>query len=125
MINGENFSVISELLNSVARVYNWKGFYTPSIRKTVTLPADELASYTGNYKLDDDTITVSLKNNSLYMRQSRFPAVNYKAIFVTNKDFEFVEIPEARFAFVTEPGKKASKITFRQGGKNFEAIRID
>src|SRR6187431_318400 len=34
MINGENFSVINELLNSVALVYDWKGFYKPTFKKT-------------------------------------------------------------------------------------------
>ncbi|GEM_PF-5185175 len=85
----------------------------------------ELALFTGNYKLTNDTINVSLKNKNRYMRQSRFPAVNYKALFVTNRDFEFVEIPGVRFTFVTKPGRKAAKITFLQGEKDFEAICID
>lgn len=125
MTNGEDFSVISELLNSVARVYNWKGFYTPSIRKTVTVPTDQMKLFTGNYQLPNDTIKVALVNNDLYFRQSRFPAVNYKARFTASNEFEFAEIPDAKFKFINETGKKASKIAFRQGGKDFEAIRID
>ncbi|WP_114791325.1 serine hydrolase [Niabella yanshanensis] len=125
MTNGEDFSVISELLNSVARVYNWKGFYTPSIRKTVTVPADQMELYTGNYQLPGDTIKVALVNNDLYFRQSRFPAVNYKARFTTGNELEFAEIPDAKFKFINEAGKKASKIVFLQGGKDFEAIRVD
>ena len=44
MINGENFAVINELLNSVAIVYDWKGFYKPTFRKIVTVPKDTIAT---------------------------------------------------------------------------------
>lgn len=125
MTNGENFSVISELLNSVARVYNWKGFYTPSIRKTVTVTPEQKALFTGKYLLPNDTIHISLENKELFIRQSRFPAVHYKALFITDTEFELAEIPDVRFKATIEPGTKASKISFTQGGRNFEAKRVD
>jgi hypothetical protein len=59
MINGENFSVINELLSSVAIVYGWKGFYKPTYRKTVTVPKDTLQQFLGDFLLQKDTLTIS------------------------------------------------------------------
>lgn len=126
MINGENFSVISELLNSVARVYNWKGFYTPSIRKVIAVAKEQMKQFTGNYQLEkNDTLKVYLQGEDLYIQQSRLPRNHYKMLFMTPNEFELVELPNVRFKFFVDPGEKASKITFMQGGKAFEAIRIE
>ena len=76
MINGDNFAVVNELLNSVARVYDWRGFYTPTFRKTVTVPKDTMQQYTGNYLLVKDTLTISFCDNVLCIQQK--PPARYR-----------------------------------------------
>jgi hypothetical protein len=68
MINGENFSVITELLNSVAMVYDWKGFYKPTFKKTVTVPKDTLQQLVGNFLLEKDTLTISFCGDNLCLQ---------------------------------------------------------
>jgi hypothetical protein len=77
MINGENFSVINQLLNSVAQVYDWKGFYKPEFRKLVTPPADSLQAYIGKYLLAKDTLTIISSGPGLCIQQNGKPTTGF------------------------------------------------
>jgi CubicO group peptidase (beta-lactamase class C family) len=51
MINSENWTIIDEIENSVATVYNWKDFYLPEIKKVIDVPDTLIKKYTGKYQL--------------------------------------------------------------------------
>jgi CubicO group peptidase (beta-lactamase class C family) len=51
MINSENWTIIDEILNSVATVYNWKDFYLPEIKKPVDISEDQVIKYLGKYQM--------------------------------------------------------------------------
>lgn len=61
MANTDNGSLLYEVINSLASVYNWKDFYTPKIKQVVTVNNDILKSYVGNYKLYRNTFMLCLK----------------------------------------------------------------
>jgi CubicO group peptidase (beta-lactamase class C family) len=51
MVNSDNGGILSEVVNSVAKVYGWKDFYKPEYKTFVTMPPDQLQAFEGRYKL--------------------------------------------------------------------------
>lgn len=106
MINGEDFSVVNELLNSVATVYKWEGFFKPEFRKTISIPKDTLALYTGNFKMGKDTISLLMCGDQLCIQQNRQPAAGYKVYFTNKTHFSIREEAATTFALLfNESGK--------------------
>jgi CubicO group peptidase (beta-lactamase class C family) len=124
MINGENFAVITELLNSVAIVYDWKGFYTPTFRKTVTLPKDTLQKLVGNFLLEKDTLTVSFCGDALCLQQNFQPATGYQMFFSDNNNFSVREVPNAFFSVIRNAEGKVEAFQLKQGDYNMRIPKI-
>ncbi|MCU0389381.1 MAG: beta-lactamase family protein [Chitinophagaceae bacterium] len=125
MINGENFSVISELLNSVARVYNWQGFFKPEFRKKVIPPADTLKAMVGNYKVFTDTITLKLCDEGLCIQQNGEPVNGYACIFSDNITFSMAEVPNAGFKVLFNEAGKVIALELKQAGMTMKLPRIE
>jgi len=51
MINSENWTIIDEILNSVASVYAWKDFYLPETKKVVDVSEEQVMKYIGKYQM--------------------------------------------------------------------------
>jgi CubicO group peptidase (beta-lactamase class C family) len=124
MINGENFSVINELLNSVAIVYGWKGFYNPTYKKIVTLPKDTLQKLVGNFLLEKDTLTVSFCGDALCLQQNFQPATGYQMFFSDNNSFSVREVPNAFFTIIRNAEGKVEAFQLKQGDYNIRLPRI-
>jgi len=112
MINGEDFSVVNELMNSVATVYNWDGFFKPEFRKSVSIPKDTLALYTGNFKMGKDTLSLRLCGDQLCIRQNGQPVNGYKVYSSDNTHFS-----------VREEGATVFTLLFNAAGK-LEALEL-
>ena len=125
MINGENFAVIGELLNSVAIVYDWKGFYTPNFKKIVTVPRDTLQQYIGNFLLMKDTLTISFCGNGLCIQQNHQPATGYQMFFSDNSNFSIREVPNAFFTVIRNAAGKVEALQLKQGGANMRLPKIE
>jgi len=125
MINGENFSVVSELLNSVAIVYDWKGFYSPVFKKKVLLPKDSLQQYTGNFRIMNDTLTVLFCGEGLCIQQNGQPAAGYKVIFSDPNNFSIAEVPNAVFSLARNEAGKITGLVLKQGGETLQLPRIE
>lgn len=125
MINGENFSVINELMNSVAIVYDWKGFYNPAFKKMVLLPKDTLQQYTGSYKIMNDTLTISFCGDGLCIQQNGQPPVGYKVIFTDNNNFSIAEVPDAIFSPIRNDAGRIDALQLKQGGGTLRLPRIE
>ncbi len=53
-LNSEDGKLIGEVINSVAKVYNWKNFYRePQRKKSIVVPDNVLATYEGVYVFDN------------------------------------------------------------------------
>jgi len=124
MINGENFAVINELLNSVAIVYGWKGFYNPTFKKIVTLPKDTLQKLVGNFLLEKDTLTVSFCGDALCLQQNFQPATGYQMFFSDNNNFSVREVPNAFFTVIRNAEGKVEAFQLKQGDYNMRLPRI-
>lgn len=123
MINSDKYSIIPEVLNSVARVYGWKNFYKPVFKSVYYPSKDTLQKYVGSYLLFNDTITISFCGESLCVRQNGDPAAGLKTIFSSSTEFSIPEIPNAsvRMLFKDE---KVGSFELTQGGK-FIAAKLD
>jgi len=125
MINGENFAVISELTNSVARVYNWEGFFKPEFRKKINPPADTLNALVGNYLMNRDTITLKLCPEGLCIQQNKQPANGYACLFQDNHSFTIREVGNAAFTVQYNAAGKVEGLELKQGGMTLKLPRIE
>lgn len=124
MINGNSFSVITELANSVARVYGWKDFYKPSMKKAFMVHKETLQSYTGKYLLLKDTISFSLCGNDLCIRQNGEPAEGWKAVFSDATNFSIPAVPGANVKMLFKDGK-VSSFELQQNGNKVVAMKVE
>ncbi len=67
MANIDSMEPVKRSRQFLAAVYNWKDFYTPKIKKVVTVNNEILKSYTGNYKLYRNTFNVTLEKEGLML----------------------------------------------------------
>jgi CubicO group peptidase (beta-lactamase class C family) len=125
MVNGVNFAVIGELLNSVARVYQWDGFFKPEFRKKILPPADTLKAMVGNYKVMNDTITLRLCEEGLCIQQNGQPANGYVCVFSDNRSFSIREVPNALFRALYNTEGKLEALELKQGGNTLKLPRIE
>ncbi|HEV7782409.1 MAG TPA: serine hydrolase domain-containing protein [Chitinophagaceae bacterium] len=116
MENGENFGLITEVLNSVAQVYNWKDFYNPVFKRVVTVPKDTLSQYNGKYLMGKDTLTLKFVDNDLVLQQNGEPADGYKLIFSHNASFYILEEPSAVFKVLRNATGKVDALELKQSG---------
>ena len=123
MINADKFSIISEVLNSVARVYGWKDFYKPVFKPVYYPSKDTLAKYTGNYLLFKDTISIKFCGETLCVWQNGQPAAGLKLVFTSSTECSISEIPNASIRMLFKEGKTSS-FELSQGGK-FIANKLD
>ena len=125
MINGDNFAVVGELLNSVATVYDWKGFYTPTFRKSVILPKDTLQQFVGKFLLQKDTLSISFCGNDLCIRQNGQPAGGFQMLFSDNSNFSIREVPNAFFTISRNAAGKVEALQLKQGTANIILPKIE
>jgi CubicO group peptidase (beta-lactamase class C family) len=115
MVNSNNDGVISELINSVAKVYGFKGLYHPNIKTLVTVPADVLKSYTGKFLIGPPrTLTITEDGGLLFaqaigdIKRELYPqAVNH---------FFFRDLPY-ELEFNKDTDGKQHLIFYGDGGK--------
>jgi len=124
MINADDFSIINEVVNSVATVYNWKDFYKPVFKKLFIVPRDSLPNYVGKYLLGKDTLSVFICGENLCIQQNSQPASGYSMIFTSGSEFSVKEIPDVSVRFLYKDGK-TDALEINQGGMKIPAKKIN
>ncbi len=98
-----SFTLITELVNSVARVYGWTGFYQPEYRNTLQIPIDSMGQYVGTYVHDTDTISIRQEGNRMFYESNFMSCDHYESIhFLTRSMFFMYEEGSADFNFYNE-----------------------
>jgi CubicO group peptidase (beta-lactamase class C family) len=95
MVNGENASIMQEVMNSVATVYGWRNFYRPVFRKIVEVPVETLSSYTGEYIFGGERFAISIKDSRLFLVKN----LSWQMYFTSDTDF-FVSEYRGSFSFL-------------------------
>jgi CubicO group peptidase (beta-lactamase class C family) len=76
--NTDNFQLLPEVMNSVAKAYNWKNFYKAPARKTAIQVSDDvIKTYEGIYLFDDAFAAVGKKDNAYHFYTSETFAKMY------------------------------------------------
>lgn len=104
MVNSDNGGILQEVVNSVATVYNWHGFYNPAKKTVIALPEATAKRYVGKYLSNGDTIKVFLNNGRLLLDGGEGI---WKMYFTTEKDF-FVYETQAALSFITNQEDKVT-----------------
>ena len=122
MANTDNGSLLSEIVNSLASVYNWKDFYTPKIKKIVTVNNEILKSYVGNYKLYRNTFNVTLEKEGLALRLNS--TTKYKIYFTSDTDFFMLEMAGSEVRFTKDKSNKVIGFDIDDNGYKMQAVKI-
>jgi CubicO group peptidase (beta-lactamase class C family) len=122
MVNSDNGEIINEIINSVSKVYDWKNFYQPTIKKIVQVPVDTLDKYTGEYVMKD--ITLSIKRNGYHLYVFQNGNSGLQIFFTSNTDFFLFEVP-AEASFMMNENGKTTSIKLHQNGSDFSFLRKD
>jgi CubicO group peptidase (beta-lactamase class C family) len=125
MINGDNFSILPELVNSVAIVYGWKNFFTPVFKKVNTIPKTTLEKYVGNYLLVTDTLSIRFCGDQLCIWQNNRPSDGLKMIFSSNTEFSAKEIPNLKVEIVLNNDGKVEALEVNDGATKTKAKKIN
>ena len=120
MVNSDNGAIMPEIINAVANVYNWVGFYNPAKKITVKVSADTLKTYTGTYTIGNSLLNVIEKGSDLYVIQDQSPPA--KMYFTSNNTFFIMEV-NAEMQFQKNAAGIVDTIAIKQGGGEFKAKR--
>jgi len=123
MANTDNGSLLSEIENSLAAVYNWKDFYTPTIKKVVTVNNEIMRLYAGNYKLHRDTLSVTLEKEGLMLRLNS--KTKYKIYFTSDTDFFMLEMAGSEVKFTKDKNNKVNGFDIDDNGYKMQAVKIE
>jgi len=125
MINGEDFGVVSEMLNSVCRVYGWNGFFTPEFRMTIKPSRTELESMVGQYRFQSDTLHAVIRDQGLvFYREHRADNV-FTPMFSDVNHFWIMESGGLRCTFTRDEKNQVKTIDFRRGDDHQYWTRLD
>jgi CubicO group peptidase (beta-lactamase class C family) len=71
MINSDNGAIITEIINSVAIVYQWNDFYKADIKKITQLSPEQLKAFEGYYKASGNSnyLQFTAKEDQLLLTQ--------------------------------------------------------
>jgi hypothetical protein len=119
MTNSNEYSIIPEIINSVATVYQWVDFYKPVVKKVVYPDTSKLKDYAGEYKIANNTLRFKLEGGHLYINQDDSP---YSRIYFESDDTFFIYFaPGSTVRFVRNEQAKVTHLLIRDGGNEQRA----
>ncbi|KAA6438562.1 serine hydrolase [Dyadobacter flavalbus] len=122
LMNSVNGFIADEILNSIARVYQWPNFYKPTVRQTVVVPESVLEAYVGNYQEDNLIYTITRENNRLF---EHVKGSSRAELFPKSPTQFFFRSFDAEVEFVRDASGKVVKRTMVYNGQKSEAKRIN
>jgi CubicO group peptidase (beta-lactamase class C family) len=87
--NSDDAPVMFELINSIAQVYNWKGFSKPEQITTVPVNDTLISKYIGDYIADRIFSEVKKEKDGLYLWTD---GISSKMYFTSSTDFRNIEL---------------------------------
>ncbi|MGF7041613.1 serine hydrolase [Mucilaginibacter lappiensis] len=120
MINSDHDEIIKEVVNSVAKVYGFKGLYHST--KTIAVADTVLQAYTGVYQVTPQfSLTVSKEDKQLYVQP---PGRVKSAIFPKTPTSFVLKEAQVELEFVKDATGKVYAVMLKEGGQNTEAKKI-
>lgn len=122
MVNSDDGAIMNEIINSVAKVYNFKGLYHSKVYKEVAVDTAVLQSYVGKYEMRPGfNLFITREGNKLYGQatgQSRLE------LFAEAQNKFFLKVVPVEIEFIKDENGKVITCRIYQGGVN-DAKRIE
>ena len=120
MVNSDNGNIMPEIVNSVAKIYDFKGLYRS--KTTIAVADSLLEKYTGQYAISPTFILVISKDgDQLFAQATNQP--KFRLYAETPTKFTPSEFP-ATIEFIKDASGRINSITLDQNGQQHEAKRI-
>jgi len=117
MTNTYNTALFNEIINSVAKIYNWKNFYSPVVKREIIVPDSLLQTYIGKYKIGNDTLLILSKTDGMYLDvgndekwKIHFADITHFFVLEQNLDLHFVSDTTKKIIGFTLNKETAMKI---------------
>jgi CubicO group peptidase (beta-lactamase class C family) len=125
MVNSDKGAITEEIINSVATVYGWKGFYSPLKRpKIITLPQNVLENYVGEYKFkveDKFYIKISVNNGHLVYSEPEWKGFT---LFAGAEDNFFAKENPVGITFIKDAAGKVTEMGYHNGSRNEKLVKV-
>jgi CubicO group peptidase (beta-lactamase class C family) len=121
MVNSDNGDIIPEIVNSVAKVYGFKGLYHTIVKKTTAVADTVLEKYVGRYELTPkNTLTITREGSHLYGQPTGEQRLE---LFPESQNKFFLKLAFIEVEFVSDNKGEISKVVIYQNGTH-EAKRL-
>ena len=122
MLNGNNDTgFATEIVQAVARQYSWPGYPHNGQREFITLSAEELEAYAGEYKSDDLELKVRVNGAHLYV----YPrGQGHLQLLAESADVFFVPYRGDRVTFERNPEGNVKTALLERRGETLRADRV-
>lgn len=122
MVNSDNGAIIPELVNSVAKTYNFKGLYKTAFKKHIAIDDEVLQSYTGEYALTPTFIVTITKENGLLITQAT--GQQKITIYPESQAKFFTTVIDAKLEFIKDATGKVISAILYQNDQQHKAKKI-
>ncbi len=121
MTNSVNSDIVSEIVNSVAKVYGFNGLYRSKATKPFQVDESILKTYTGKYKLGAEILTVSKEGKQLFIELGGEDKV---AIYPEKANKFYLKVVDAQLEFIKDAKGNIKKAILYQDGSANDATKI-
>ncbi len=122
MVNSDNGNINNDIVNSVAKVYGFKGLNISVTRKLVNVDDATLQSYTGKYAITPKLIaTVAKQGDQLTVELTNQVPIK---IYPETKNKFFIKEFNGEVEFVTDDKGQVTKTIFYENGHPNEALPV-
>lgn len=111
-VNSDNGKIMNELLNSVATVYDWKGFYTPVLKREIAISDERLQKTVGTYLSPDGYANIIKDGNDYFLTSN---GNRMKMHFSSDLDFYNKESIVDKKLIIDESGNVTGYARSRNG----------
>ncbi|MBO9203721.1 MULTISPECIES: serine hydrolase domain-containing protein [Niastella] len=123
MTNSDEYSIIPEIINSVAAVYQWKDFYKPKIKTVIYPDTNKLKEYVGKYKINNATVTFKQEDGNLYLSTNGNP---FSRVYFESEDTFFIySEPGTTVRFGRDQQGVVVTLIIRNGDEEMRAEKIN
>lgn len=121
MVNSDNGDIIPEIVNSIARVYQFKGLYHSKVIKAVAITSTQLQSYIGTYEIKPGLIlSITRKGDQLY---GQVTGQQQYTLFPLAENKFYLNLGDTQIEFIKDDKGEIVKAVVYQNGPH-EAIKV-
>ncbi len=122
MTNSVNNDIVKEIVNSVAKVYGFKGLYRSKTTKPFQVDESTLKTYTGKYRLSpEEVLTVSKTGKQLFIKLGD---EDKNAIYPETINKFYLKVVDAQLEFIKDAKGNIKKAILYQDGSANDAPKI-